>query len=78
MVGAWIAFAAALSIALAALGATFAQGKATAAAMDAIWRQPEAAGDVRGALIIALALMEAVAIYGLLVGILLWLRIPAA
>lgn len=78
MVGAWIAFAAALSIAIAALGATFAQGKATAAAMDAIWRQPEAAGDVRGALIIALALMEAVAIYGLLVGILLWLRIPAA
>lgn len=78
MVGAWIAFAAALSIALAALGATFAQGKATAAAMDAIWRQPEAAGDVRGALIIALALMEAVAIYGLLVGILLWLRIPTA
>lgn len=73
--GAWIALAAALSIAVAALGATFAQGKATAAAMDAMWRQPEVAGDVRGALIIALALMEAVAIYGLLIGILLWLRV---
>lgn len=72
---AWIALAAALSIAIAALGATFAQGKATAAAMDAIWRQPEAAGDVRGALIISLALMEAIAIYGLLIGLLLALKV---
>lgn len=69
-----IAFAAALAIGLAAIGATSAQGKATAAAMDAIWRQPEAAGDVRGALIISLALMEAVAIYGLLIGLLLALK----
>lgn len=67
----WLAIGAALAIGLAALGATFAQGKATAAAMDAIWRQPEAAGDIRGALIVALALMEAVAIYGLLIGLLL-------
>lgn len=43
--------------------------------MDAIWRQPEAAGDVRGALIISLALMEAVAIYGLLIGLLLALKV---
>lgn len=67
----WIALAAALAIGIAALGATNAQGKATVAAMDAIWRQPEAAGDVRGALIISLALMEAIAIYGLLIGLLL-------
>ncbi len=66
-----VAIAAALAIGLSAIGATGAQGKATAAAMDAIWRQPEAAGDVRGALIISLALMEAVAIYGLLIGLLL-------
>ena len=78
MVFAWIAIAAALSIGIAALGATFAQGKATAAAMDAIWRQPEAASDVRGALIVSLALMEAIAIYGLLIGILLLVVFPAA
>lgn len=73
---AWIAIAAALSIGLAAIGATMAQGKATAAAMDAIWRQPEAAGEVRGALIVSLALMEAIAIYGLLIGILLLVVFP--
>jgi F-type H+-transporting ATPase subunit c len=68
---AWIAIAAALAISVAAIGATMAQGKATAAAMDAIWRQPEAANDVRGALIVSLALMEAIAIYGLLIGLLI-------
>lgn len=66
-----VALGAALAIGLAAIGATLAQGRATAAAMDAMWRQPEAAGDIRGALIISLSLMEAVAIYGLLVGLLL-------
>lgn len=68
---AWIAIAAALAISVAAIGATMAQGKATSAAMDAIWRQPEAANDVRGALIVSLALMEAIAIYGLLIGLLI-------
>lgn len=68
---AWVAIASALSISVAAIGATVAQGKATASAMDAIWRQPEAANDVRGALIVALALMEAIAIYGLLIGLLI-------
>lgn len=68
---AWIALAATLSISVAAIGATVAQGKATASAMDAIWRQPEAANDVRGALIVSLALMEAIAIYGLLIGLLI-------
>lgn len=71
---AWIAIAAALAIGIAAIGATMAQGRATAAAMDAIWRQPEAAGDVRGTLIVSLVMMEAVAIYGLLIGLLLALK----
>ena len=65
------AIAAALAIGLAALGATAAQGRATSAAFDAMWRQPEAAGDIRGSLIIALSLMEAIAIYGLLIGLLI-------
>jgi F-type H+-transporting ATPase subunit c len=78
MVLGWFAIAAALAIGLAAIGATLAQGKATAAAMDAIWRQPEAAGDVRGSLIVALSLMEAIAIYGLLIGLLIIFILPGA
>lgn len=76
MVIGYLAIAAALAIGIAALGATLAQGKATAAAMDAIWRQPEAAGDVRGSLIVALSLMEAIAIYGLLIGLLIIFILP--
>ena len=76
MVMGYLAIAAALAIGIAALGATFAQGKATAAAMDAIWRQPEAAGDIRGSLIVALSLMEAIAIYGLLIGLLIIFILP--
>ncbi|HWI60414.1 MAG TPA: ATP synthase F0 subunit C [Symbiobacteriaceae bacterium] len=78
MVMGYLAIAAALAIGIAALGATFAQGKATAAAMDAIWRQPEAAGDIRGSLIVALSLMEAIAIYGLLIGLLIIFILPAS
>lgn len=73
-----IAIAAALAISVAAIGAALAQGRATAAAMDAIWRQPEAANDIRGALIVSLALMEAIAIYGLLIGLLIIFILPAA
>ena len=39
--------------------------------MDAIARQPEAAGNIRGALVISLALMEALTIYGMLVAFML-------
>lgn len=39
--------------------------------MEAIARQPEAAGDVRSTLVIALALMEALTIYGLLIAFML-------
>lgn len=66
-----VAIAAALAIGIPAVGASMGMGKATVSALDAIWRQPEAAGDVRGTLIVALALMEAIAIYGLLVGLLI-------
>lgn len=72
-----VAIAAAIAIGLAGFGAANAQGRATVAAMDAIWRQPEAVGDIRGTLIVALALMEAIAIYGLLIGLLLVTKIAA-
>ena len=40
-------------------------------AMEAIARQPDAAGNIRSTLIVSLALMEALAIYGLLISFML-------
>ena len=57
--GGLIAFAAAL----VTLGAGLGIGKIGAAAMDGIARQPEAANNIRGALIIACALIEGVAFF---------------
>jgi F-type H+-transporting ATPase subunit c len=66
-----IALAAGLAMALSTIFPALAQGKTAAAAMEAIARQPEASGDIRTSLILALAFMEALTIYGLLVAFLL-------
>ncbi len=66
-----IAIAAAIAIGLSSLGPALAQGKTASAAMEGIARQPEAAGEIRTTMIIALALMEALTIYGLLIAIML-------
>ena len=39
--------------------------------MEAIARQPEAAGNIRSSMIISMALMEALTIYGLLIAFML-------
>lgn len=70
-----IALAAALSIAVSTIFPALSQGKAAAAAMESIARQPEAAGSIRSTLIIAMALMEALTIYGLLIGFMLVAKI---
>ena len=66
-----IALAAALCIALSTIFPALAQGKAARAALEGIARQPEAAKDIRSALLLALALMEALTIYGLLIAFML-------
>lgn len=66
-----IALAAALVLSLTAMATAIAQGLTASKAMDAIARQPEAAGNIRGALVISLALMEALTIYGMLVAFML-------
>ena len=66
-----IAIAAALAIAVSTLGPAIAQGVTASKAMDAIARQPEAAGDIRSTLILSLGLMEALTIYGLLIAFML-------
>lgn len=45
-------------------GAGFAMGLATGKAVDAVARQPEAAGKVNSILLLGLALTESTAIYG--------------
>ena len=66
-----IALAAALAVALSTIGPAIGQGITASKAMDAIARQPEAAGDIRSTLILSLGLMEALTIYGLLIGFML-------
>ena len=66
-----IALAAALCMAISTLGPAIGQGKTASKAMEAIARQPEAAGDIRSTLILSLGLMEALTIYGLLIAFML-------
>ena len=61
------ALAAALAIALSTIGPAIGQGMTAAKAMEAIARQPEAAGTIRTNMIVALAMMEALTIYGLVI-----------
>lgn len=62
-----LGIAAALAVAIATIGPGIGQGIAASKAMEAIARQPEASGDIRTSLILALAFMEALTIYGLLI-----------
>ena len=66
-----IALAAAIAVALSTLGPGIGQGIAASKAMGAIARQREAAGTIRSSMIIAMALMEALTIYGLLIAFML-------
>ncbi len=66
-----IAIAAAFVLAVIGTATAISQGRTANKAMDAIAPQPEAAGDIRGALVISLALMEALTIYGMLVAFML-------
>jgi F-type H+-transporting ATPase subunit c len=61
---------AAIGAGLAVLGAGLGIGKIGGSAMDAIARQPEASGKIQTAMIIAAALIEGVALFGVVVGLL--------
>ena len=53
-----------------AIGAGLGIGRIGSSAMEAIARQPEAAGDVRGSMIVIAALIEGVALFAVIVCIL--------
>jgi len=61
----------AIAMGIAAIGSAIAQGKTASKAMESMARQPEVAGQIRTAMLIALALMEALTIYGMLVAFML-------
>ncbi|MBI4341618.1 MAG: ATP synthase F0 subunit C [Candidatus Omnitrophica bacterium] len=72
-----LAWALPLALALAAIACAFGLAKAVAAAMDGIARQPEAAKDIQGAMIIGCGFIEALTIYALVVVLLFGLGIIA-
>ncbi len=63
----WIAIAAGLGIGIAAVGAALGQGRAVAAAMESIGRNPNAADRIQLPMIIGIAFIEALAIYALVI-----------
>lgn len=70
-----IAIAAAISVAFSTFFPALGQGLTSKAAMESIARQPDAAKEIRSTLIISLALMEALTIYGLLIAFMLVAKI---
>ena len=66
-----IALAAGIAIAGAAIGAALGQGRAVAAAMESIGRNPNAADRIQTPMILGLAFIEALAIYALVIAFLL-------
>ena len=66
-----IALAVAIMMGLCVCGTAIAQGLVASKTMDAMARQPEAAGKLQTAMILALALQEALTIYGLLIAFML-------
>jgi len=63
-------FCAALAVSFGAIGPGLAEGRAVASAMEAIARQPEAAGTISRTLFVGLAMIETMAIYCLVVALL--------
>lgn len=54
----------------AAIGAGIGVGRIGGSAVEAIARQPEAAGEIRSNMIVAAALVEGVALFGVIVSLL--------
>ena len=76
----WLALAsivsAALAVSFGAIGPALGEGRAVAAAMDAIARQPEAANTISRTLFVGLAMIETMAIYCLVIALLLLFANP--
>lgn len=69
-VNALLGLGASVGAGIAAIAAGIGIGKIGGAAMEAIARQPEAAGDIRSSMIVIAALIEGVALFAVIVCIL--------
>lgn len=69
--GVAIAISAGIAVAIAAFGAALGQGRVGAAAMESIGRNPNAADKLFLPLVLTLALLEALALYGFVIAIIL-------
>jgi F-type H+-transporting ATPase subunit c len=65
--GTLITFSGSFGAGLVLLGAGFGIAKIGAAAVESMARQPEVAGDIRGAMIVAAALIEGATFFALIV-----------
>jgi F-type H+-transporting ATPase subunit c len=70
-----IALSAGLAVAVAAFGAALGQGRVGTAAMESIGRNPNASDKLFLPLVLSLALLEALALYGFVIAILLQAKI---
>mmetsp|Transcript_23289 Transcript_23289/g.47959 ORF Transcript_23289/g.47959 Transcript_23289/m.47959 type:complete len:140 (+) Transcript_23289:61-480(+) len=70
------AMGAGFAIGLAAIGSGVGQGIASGRCIDGISRQPEVADDLRGVLLLSLAFMESLTIYGLVIALVLLFANP--
>jgi len=69
--GSFLGIAAGLAIGLAALGGTLGQGRATAAALEGISRNPGAAARIQTPMILGLALIESLVLFAFVVAFIL-------
>jgi F-type H+-transporting ATPase subunit c len=76
VVAQWSIITAGFALAFAAAFGALGQGKAVSSAVEGIARNPGAAGDIRGALILGLVLIESLVIYVLLVALILFFANP--
>lgn len=71
MVKGIIAIAAAFTITVSTIFPALSQGKTASKAIESMARQPEESGNIRTSMILALAFMESLTIYGLLIAFIL-------
>jgi F-type H+-transporting ATPase subunit c len=71
----YVALAAGIGLGVAALGGALGQGRAAAAALDGIARNPSASDKLFTPMILGLALIESLVIYSLVISILLYTKI---
>ena len=72
----WSIITGGFALAFAAAFGALAQGKGVSAAVEAIARNPSAANDIRGNLILGLVLIESLVIYVLLIALILFFVKP--